>query len=264
MPIRIEFQTFTQETQAMCRISKIFLLVLFVTVALAQSPEPPLSDSRLSIHTLVREDIFAGFLTDDMERFARGEKSIQALLEKRPSAKAELLAWQAGAALYRAVRAHENNKSDEFQWIYKQALDLFSQAKQLGPNNGGVAAVTGGSYVVFSDRLPKEYRDAAWSQAYDSYQILWKQQSAAVDRMPVHLRGELLGGLAQSAMRTGRTEEAAQHLDKILAVLAGTPYEPIAKKWKADPKSAANSSITCMTCHDSGRLAARLTALNSK
>lgn len=168
----------------MYRISRIFLVALFVTVAMAQSPEPPLSDSRLSIHTLVREDIFAGYLSDDIERLARGEKSIQTLLEKRPNAKAELLAWQAGATLYRAVRAYENNRNDEFQQKYKLALDLFSQANQLGPKNGGVAAVTGGSYVVFGDRLPKEYRAAAWSQAYDSYQELWKQQGAAVDKLP--------------------------------------------------------------------------------
>lgn len=248
----------------MYRTSRIFLVVLFVTVAMAQSPEPPLSDTRLTIHTLVREDIFAGFLTDNMDRLVRGEKNIQALLEKRPSAKAELLAWQGGATLYRAVRAHENNRGEEFQQKYQQALGLFSQALQLGPNNSGVAAVIGGSYVIFGDRLPKENRAAAWSQTYDSYQVLWKQQGPVVDKLPVHLRGELLGGLAQAALRTGRTEEAAQHLDKILAVLSNTPYEPIAKKWKADPKSAANTSITCMSCHESGRLAAHLKALNNK
>lgn len=246
----------------MRRISKIFLVAVFVTVAMAQSPEPPLSDTRLSVHTLVREDIFAGFLTDDMERFARGEKNVQTLLEKRPAAKSDLLAWKASATLYRAVRAHEANRGDEFQQKYREALDLFSQARQASPNNPGVAAITGGTYVVFGDRLPKDYRDAAWSQAYDAYQELWKQQGAMVNNLPVHLRGELLGGLAVSAMRTGRTEEATRHLDKILSVLSNTPYEPVAKKWKENPKAAADTSITCMTCHDSGRLTASLNRLN--
>jgi hypothetical protein len=82
--------------------------------------------------------------------------------------------------------------------------------------------------------------------------------------MPTHFKGELLGGLAQSALRTGRKEEANQYLDKILAVLGGTPYEPVAKRWKADPKSAENSTIACMTCHEGGRLSARLTAINGK
>lgn len=242
---------------------KFLLLAIFVTVAVAQSPEPPLSDSRLTIHTLVREDIFAGFLVNDMDRFTRGEKNIDLLLEKRPAAKAELLAWKAGAALYRAVVAHENKQNEEFQKQFKIARELFSQSYELGPQNGGVAAVTGGSFVLFADRLPEKDRAAAWSKAYDSYQILWQQQAPAVDKLPVHIKGELLGGLAMSAQRTGRKEELNKYLDKILEVLSGSPYEPIAKQWKNKPESAASSSITCMTCHDAGRLSNRLTALNN-
>lgn len=245
-------------------MTKIFLALVFMAVAIPQSPEPPLSETRLSIHTLVREDIFAGFLAGDMDRLARGEKSIQLLLEKRPAAKAELLAWKGGATLYRAVDAHENNRADEFRKNYQSALDLFNQASQIGPENAGVAAVTGGSYVVLADRLPQQYRAAAWSKAYDNYQILWKQQAPAVDKLPVHIRGELLGGLTQSAQRTGRTDEMVQYLDKMLALLRETPYESVAKQWKSNPQAAAGSSVTCRTCHDSGRLSARLAALNSK
>src|SRR5262245_5830929 len=192
----------------MFKISKIFLLVLFVTVALAQSPEPPLSDTRLTVHTLVREDIFAGFLSDDMTRFERGEKNIQLLLEKRPDQKGNLLSWKGGALLYRAVRAYENNNSDEFKKYYQQSLDTFAEAAKTKGGNDGVAAISGGSFAVFADRLPKEYRAAAWSTAYDNYQALYKSQAAFVDKLPVHLRGEVLAGVAQSAQRTGRKEEA--------------------------------------------------------
>lgn len=245
-------------------IKKVFLVLAIVTVAMAQSPEPPLSDSRLSIHTLVREDIFAGFLTNEMERFTRGEKNIDLLLEKRPAAKAELLAWKGGAKLYRAVRAHEENRADEFQKYYKEALDLFSEARALAPQNDGVAAVTGGSLVIMADRLPEQHRSSAWSQAYDSYKILWSHQATFVERMPLHIQGELLGGLVQSAQRTGRVEESGQYLDKILAVMADTPYASVAKQWKANPKSAAGSSITCLSCHKPGRLADRLATFNKQ
>ena len=245
-------------------IKRILFVTMLVTVAAAQSVETPLSDTRFTVHTLLREDIFAGFLADDLERFSRGEKNIDLLLEKRPSQRANLLAWKGGAALYRAVRAHENNRSDEFQRDYQQALDLFSEAGKLNSGNDAVAAVTGGSYLLLADRLPKEKRAAAWSQAYDAYQALWKQQAPVIEKLPLHLRGELLGGLAQSAQRTNRSQEADQYLDKILAVLRDTPYESVAKKWKSNPSSAANTSITCLSCHEPGRLAARVSALTSK
>jgi hypothetical protein len=197
-----------------------------------------------------------------MERLARGEKSIEVLLEKRPSAKADLLAWKGSATMYRAVHEYENNRSAEFQQKYRLALDLFSEANQLQQGGGGVSAITGGTYVVLGDRLPKENRAAAWAQAYDSYRLLWKGQASAVDKLPVHLRGELLGGLALSAQRTGHTDEVTTYLDKIIELLPNTPYEPVAKQWKKDPKVAANSVITCMTCHDAGRLSARVATLN--
>ncbi|HEY8461941.1 MAG TPA: hypothetical protein VIM99_16240, partial [Blastocatellia bacterium] len=189
--------------------------------------------------------------------------NIQTLIEMRPASKPILLAWKAAAATYRAVRAHEANRDDEFRQKYQEALDLFAQARQAGPKDEGVSAVTGGVYVLFGDRLPEEYRAAAWSQAYDAFQYLWKQQGAVVDKLPIHIKGELLGGLAASAMRTGRAEEAMRYLDKILETLPGTPYEPVAKKWKENPKAADSASITCLTCHEPGRLAARINALNN-
>lgn len=245
------------------RTLKILVLVtVLATVAGAYSSDIPLDDTRLSIHTLVREDVFAGFLANDLERLTRGEKNIEVLLEKRPKAKAELLAWKAGALVYRAVLAHEKKQPAEFEQKYKQVLALFAEAKQLGPENGGVAAVTGGSLGLFADRLPKEHRAAAWETAYNAFQVIWKQQGAGIDKFPVHFRGEVLGGLTQSAMRTGRTKEANEYLDKMLVMLAGTPYEPTAKQWKANPKAAENSSLVCMNCHEPGRLEASLTRLN--
>ena len=242
-------------------LKRCIFLVVLAGAAIAQSTQPPLSETRLTIHTLVREDLFAGFLADDLERFNRGEKSLAALLEKRPESKAELLAWSGGAAMYRAVKALEANKNEEFRKYYQTALDRIAEAQKLGPQNGGVAAVVGGTHVLFADRLPKEDQAAAWSRAYTSYQILWTQQAPAVDKLPLHLRGELLGGLAQSAQRTGRTEELAKYLDKIIEVAGDTPYGTVAKKWKSDPASAATSKITCMSCHDDGRLSAKMAAL---
>ena len=87
----------------MRKVQCAFVVFAVVTVAAAQSIEPPISDTRLTVHTLVREDIFAGFLDNDMNRFSRAERNIEALLKERPSEKANLLAWRAGAEMYRAV-----------------------------------------------------------------------------------------------------------------------------------------------------------------
>ena len=239
-------------------------LVFLVSDLFGQSPDPPLSDTRLPVSTLVREDIFAGWRTNDMERFARGEKNIDLLLEQRPRAKAELLAWKGATTIYRAVLAREADESEKFERYYQKSLDLFAEAKKLAPKHPAVAAIVGGSYVMFADRLPEKYRATAWSECYDGYQVLWKQQARSLDRLPLHIRGELLAGVAQSAQRTGRKEELGEYLDKIIEVLPDTGYERVAKQWKTDPLTAANSNISCKSCHSAGRLSARIAKLKDK
>ena len=242
-------------------MSSLVLLLIAAGPALAQSPDPPLSETRLTVHTLVREDIFAGFMNNDMVRFARGEKNIEQLLKDRPDQRGNLLAWRGSATMHRAVLAHEAGNNSEFIKHFQAARAAFAEAAKQTSGHEGVAAIIGGTYSVFADRLPEAHRAAAWQDAYANYSLLWQQQGSAIDKLPVHHRGEVLGGLAQSAQRTGRTEEMAQHLDRMLTLLAGTPYEATAKQWKADPASAAASKVTCKACHNPGRLAPQLTAL---
>jgi hypothetical protein len=241
--------------------SVVLVFVLGAAVA-AQAPEPPVSDTRLTVHTLVREDLFAGFLNNDLTRFSRGERNVESLLKQRPDERANLLAWQGGAALYRAVRAHEAGDAKEFERHYQSARDAFAEATRLQAGNDGVHAIVGGTFSLFADRLPTAHRPAAWTQAYESYSLLWKGQAEIIEKLPVHHRGEVLGGLAQAAQRTGRTEEMGQHLDRMLTMLQGTPYETTAKQWKSDPAVASSTHLTCKNCHNPGRLGPRLAELN--
>jgi hypothetical protein len=240
------------------------LALAVVTAAAAQTPDLLLSETRLSVHTLLREDVFAGFRNGNMDRLARAERNIEVLLKERPDQRASLLAWKAGAALYRAVHAHESGQPDGFARHYADATEGFTAAAKADTGSVGVAAIIGGTLVTFGDRLPEAHRAAAWSQAYDNYARLWKLQGADIEKLPVHMKGEVLAGLAQAAQRTGRSAEVPQHLDRMVTILAGTPYEALAKEWKANPSVAATTNLTCKNCHAPGRLAARLEAIKQQ
>ncbi len=245
-------------------ITGVLVALGVIAAPAAQSPADVLSDTRLSVHTLVREDIFAGFRSDNMPRLEQAERHIEILLRQRPEERANLLAWKAGAAAYRAVLAHEAGQPDAFTRHYSEALAGFAEAGTATSGNGGVAAITGGTLALFADRLPEDRRAAAWALAYDNYSRLWKEQGADIEKLPVHHKGEVLSGLTQSAQRTGRVDEAGRHLDRMLVVLAGTPYESLAKQWKADPAIASTTNLTCRNCHTPGRLANRIEELKTK
>jgi tetratricopeptide (TPR) repeat protein len=243
----------------MRRLLLMLGVIVVISAALpAQTPVPPIADTRLTVHTLVREDVFAGFLQSDVSRLSRAEKNIEMLLATRPGDRANLLAWQGSTALTRAVMANEAGQPDQFRQHYRRALDLFEEAMRLGPETVGVFAVVGGMQSSLADRLPANERAAGWEQAYSAYQTLWKLQGAAIEKLPVHHKGEVLGGLAQSAQRTGRHEEVAAQLDRILAILPDTPYEMRARQWKDDPATRTRAKLTCQTCHAPGTLVARL------
>lgn len=246
----------------MRRFKSIVLVLAAAAAAAAQSPDPPISDTRLTVHTLLREDVFAGYMENDMTRLARAEQNLERLMKERPGERANLMAWKGGIALHRAVRAQETGKPDDFARDFKAARDAFAEAAKGTAGNDGVVATIAGSYALFSDRLPEEHRAAGWAQAYDAYSTLWKQQGEGIDKLPLHFKGELLAGMAQSAQRTGRSEEAARFLDTLLTTLPDTPYEKVARIWKNDPSWVPNTNLTCKNCHDRGRLSARLAALN--
>ena len=165
---------------------------------------------------------------------------------------------------YDHLLAHEAGKSGKFDSLHSKALTLFAEARKLGPARSAVAAVVGGTYALFADRLPEKHRPTAWADSYTSYKVLWSQQSQVLEKLPLHTRGELLAGLAQSSQRTGRSKELDIYLDKILTLLPDTRYARVAKSWKEDPEFAARSNISCKYCHKPGRLSAKLAALKGK
>lgn len=224
----------------------------------AQAPEPPITDTRLTVHTLVREDIFAGFLQNDLKRMERAEKNLERLLESRPADRPNVIAWQGSIALTRAALANEAGQQAEVMKHYQRARDLFEEAMRLDPGGVGVFAITGGSLVSIADRLPTAERESGWELAYSAYQRLWKLQGEIIEKLPLHHKGEVLSGRAQTAQRTGRNEEANAEIDRILKLLPGTPYAKSAQQWKDDPSSRARVKVTCQTCHAPGTLAGRL------
>ena len=243
----------------MTRTLLIVVAVVAISAAVpAQAPEPPITDTRLSVHTLLREDVFAGFLQGDVARMTRAEKNADLLLASRPPDRPAIVAWQGSLALTRAVMANEAKQADQFRQHYRRAQELFAEAMKLGPNEVGVFAIAGGSQISIADRLPPAERKAAWELGYTAYHQLWKMQEQMIEKLPLHHKGEVLSGLAMTADRTGRGEEAAAGVERILTLLPDTPYASRARQWKDDPSGRATSKLACQTCHAPGMLVSRI------
>ena len=182
-----------------------------LSTAAAQSPDPLLADTRLTVHTLLREDIFAGFLDNNMDRVAQAEQNIEMLLQQRPDERANLLAWRAGAALQRAVARARGRQGRGV----REALRDRARRTSPRPRSSRRPATTASPPIIGGTwrSSPTACRRTSRRRVGAGLRLLLAAVEAAgrrIEKMPVHFKGEVLAGLTQSAQRTGRTEESAQ------------------------------------------------------
>ena len=238
-------------------------LTISLLIALSLAPLPAqdgLDKPRnLRVSTWVREDLFAGFLDGDMARFARGVKKAERAVAADPKA-ADALAWLGGAELLLAVRAHEAGKTWEFEVHFAKAQVHFAGSAavvaQIPAYAEALHAIQGGSYVVMGDRMPEQHRKAAWQAVREHYTAIRALHGAGFGKLPVHMRGEVLAGLAQAAQRLGEADVAKEQTRALVAAFPGTPYAVFAQRWLDKPETMGRTKVTCVTCHEPGRLQA--------
>jgi tetratricopeptide (TPR) repeat protein len=223
------------------------LLPAALVLCQAQTPKP-------TFYTMVREDTFAGYMFGDMARFARGMKYAEQVLADNPR-NADALVWTGGGQVFLATRLYAQDLNTKADVLYEGGLTRMEQALDMEPGNTVVHASYGLVLAYLAPRLPEARRKAALEKARAIYEWLYKGQEQVLDRLPVHLRGETLAGLAETNQKLGDLERAQVYLKRISATLPNTPYATTAELWLAHPESVGtDQQIVCGTCHEAGRL----------
>lgn len=230
-----------------------FLLLTATVVGVAAQQTRP---ANVPIHTWVREDMFAGFVDDDFARFERGEQKVLEYLTETPD-RAEAMAWMVGGKLYRASRAYRSGDAGAGDRLVGDAMSMMDAAAAKAGRNFGVQATLGGSIVLLANRLPERHYAALMERARTYFAALYAVQSPALRQLPLHIKGELLAGMAETEFRTGNRARATEVLTQITTEMPDTAYAARAAEWLAAPdKVTRDSKIVCQSCHEPGRLSA--------
>ena len=221
-------------------------------VGFAQQTRP----ANIPIHTWVREDIFAGFVDDDFARYQRGEQKVLEYLAETPD-RADALAWMSGGKLYRAGRAFRDGKAAEGDVLVREATDMMDKATAVSPDNFGMHATIGGSIVQLANKLPERHYTPLMHRARTHFAKLYSVQAKAVPQLPLHIKGELLAGVAETEFRVGDRARATDLLHQIVKELPDTGYARNAALWLESPeKITRDTKLVCQSCHEPGRLSA--------
>jgi hypothetical protein len=221
-----------------------------LSTLVAQEPRP----ANVPFYTWVREDTFAGFMDDDMTRFERGVQKAQAYLEDDPT-RADAINWLGATKVYRAVRAFRAGDSGAGEALLDDAMKTMDEAVSRSPNDVGIRATAGGTLVLFASQLPAQHHRAVMHKAREHYAALYELQSPALAHLPLHVKGELLAGVAETELRVGDREKATSVLNTIVKELPGTAYARTAEAWLSAPdRVTRESKLACQSCHEAGRL----------
>ncbi len=232
-----------------------FLLMMSLLPVPLLAELPP---KGITVSQWVREDYFAAYLGKDMASFAKGEAKAMEIMLATDDAEAR--AWVASGKLFLAARAYQaGNKSEAGALLFDEAMEGANRA--LFRKNPSAMRILAASYVLFADRFPGELRERLYRDGRTLFIQIRQQEGAGLDRLPLHMKGEVLAGQAQAAMKLGLQEEATRHLREIVEKLPDTHYAQTAEKWLADPASAVKGQLVCQSCHEPNRLANRLKAI---
>jgi hypothetical protein len=232
---------------------KLLSLLLLAAFAFGQT-----LSNRLTIDWLVREDIFAGLLENDRARMAKGVETLDRVGSLYDPV--SVVAWRYAAEVVEAVWALEAKDEAGFHRHYGVALSYLQQMRRLGvgPRAQIPEIFEGAVMAILADRLPEPMRKGAWERAYLAYAKLDELQVGELEKLPMHMKGESLAGLAATAYRTGREAELTKTLERMQGMLAKTPYASVAKKWAEDPAARSKVKMVCISCHEPNRLGNRI------
>jgi hypothetical protein len=238
-------------------------LLGFVALSRLGADDSLVKPDKISIHTWVREDMFAGWIGNDDVTFERGVAKVDRYLSDHPTNR-DALAWKFLAASYHMI--HARAKGDGAAYVHELARSKEIRARMFpdGLKGAGALIIVSASLLRTACVAPDE--DRAW-MFHDAREMLLKiseaQDAAAFDAMPAHMRGELWGEMAFVAGKTGNDVERDLALNNILTKLPNTSYATRATAWQKAGVLMKEKDYTCLSCHEPGRLEPTLTRLNN-
>jgi hypothetical protein len=213
----------------------------------------------ITVHTWVREDLFAAYMVKDMTALERGERKLDELLKSDPPA-IEALAWKSFAEAVRMREAKAAGDEAAAATHARAAAGFRKRALEGGDSAGGATLTAGGALMVEAGLTAEPARSAMFRQAREMLRQVQTAQRAVWDQLPQHFRGEMYTQMAYASQQLGENDERDRIISEMLAKGSGSPYETKAKRLQTAGKMT-QADLMCISCHEPGRLEPTLARL---
>ena len=241
--------TFTCRFQVLC-LHVCWIATLFLGAATFSGPplagQEAVESGRFDL--MVRELFFAGFGGDE-RALEKGMTICAEALARNPQ-HAEALVWQGSGKLYRAGILFSRAEFEKALPLWQQGLAEMDRAVAMKPKSLGVRVPRGASLLGASRHTPPDQTPNLVKHVIEDYAFALDFHATGFEKLGVHNRGELLGGLAEAWARAGDPEKARPYVERMTRELPGTPYAERAKLWlEAASTEDRPNELACIGCH---------------
>lgn len=195
----------------------------------------------------VRSDFFAGLMGNG-EALGRAMAACEKVLAENPR-NAEALVWHGAGLFAQGGDAFSSGNREKGMSLAARGMNEMDEAVALEPDNIGVRIPRGASLIQASRFISNpEMSKSLLTKGRADYEHVHELQSARIDKIGEHPKGELLFGIAEASSRLGDMEKAVAFFDRIAREMPGTPYAKRAAKWM-ETKALGVADTGCIGCH---------------
>jgi tetratricopeptide (TPR) repeat protein len=210
----------------------------------------------------IRGDFFAGF-AGDKPSMERALAASEAAIAENPKGAAEAMAWHGGGLMILAGEKFRQGDYAAGGDLWSKAVAEMDKAGELEPDNPAILIPRAAVWFAASRRSPPDMGKPLLEKAIADYEHVYQMQTAYFDKLDIHMRSELLFGLADGYSRNGNPEKARLFFEKLVAVgSAGGHFEQAKLYLKGEKYTVEGAG--CVGCHTGASLTAAVPTTGAK
>jgi hypothetical protein len=195
----------------------------------------------------VRADFFAG-IAGDQAALQRGMAAAEDAIANEPQFAAEAKSWHGTGLLVLSGQQFKQGDIIAGTDLWMRANREMEEAGHMQPDNPAVLIPRAAAWLAASRSAPSFMAAPVLKQAVADYQHVYDMQVGYFDRLNMHMRSQLLFGLADGYARIGDTAKAREFFTKLNVLGPESGHQQQAQAYlKGEQYTVPGAG--CVGCH---------------
>jgi tetratricopeptide (TPR) repeat protein len=158
------------------------------------------------------------------------------------------MSWHGAGQLLLSGRSFNQGDVARGAELWSNALNEMDEAGKREPDNPAILIPRAAAWFAASRNAPPEMGEPLLKKAIADYEHVYDLQKDYFDRLNIHMKSELLFGLADGWARAGDSAKAHSYFEKLAALGPDSGHKEQAEHYLAGERYEVKG-IGCAGCH---------------